>query len=292
MIQTISSSRRIAIMILLLSMGWCTSSSFIPPDINEQPQTLVTISQHTPGEDSNPTIQYYLRNYYSFWAANLDLDAVVRDPDGVDLVVMMYSQVGILLWSNITMDPVLDENDLYRTQFALEYNSSSSPTCYQVLYVANDSLGNWAMTPFCNYSADMVIITVDSIPELHDTPDLIYKVGTVDHHVTWRTVQPNVQGCYYNLYMDDYLIGHGSWYEELEINVDGLDIGVYEYRLEVVGGFGRDEDSVTVEVVSELPTSAEPGIPSILDYLYPLTVIGFSTVCLVVVYLKRRSQRT
>ncbi|MHA2086447.1 MAG: hypothetical protein ACXABD_22100 [Candidatus Thorarchaeota archaeon] len=163
---------------------------------------------------------------------------IVEDHDGVDAVTMMYSQkegdsenismstqdTGV--WQNVTMSQGLD--GWYETTIPVSNISEPYSWCsYLVKYVANDTLGNWEVSPLCIYVFTQTIVTADWFSiDLHDTPDLWYLVGTTGHTFTWSVMDIHGQsGWPYVLYEDGHLIEMWSWSGNLTISVDGLELG-------------------------------------------------------------------
>ncbi|MHC4316712.1 MAG: hypothetical protein ACYSW3_30085 [Planctomycetota bacterium] len=262
-------------------------------------------------------MRYYLRKYEPTYTQTLSaftLTIIVEDHDGVDAVTMMYSQkegdsenismstqdTGV--WQNVTMSQGLD--GWYETTIPVSNISEPYSWCsYLVKYVANDTLGNWEVSPLCIYVFTQTIVTADWFSiDLHDTPDLWYLVGTTGHTFTWSVMDIHGQsGWPYVLYEDGHLIEMWSWSGNLTISVDGLELGnhTFELNLEVYTS-ERQSDTVVVHVVG---TSEEipPGVSTdnvgplidldseALDLSVPAMAIGLSLAVVIIIWLKRRT---
>jgi hypothetical protein len=272
-----------------------------------------------PGSEDGPTMRYYLRLYSSFFAqglSNFTLSIFVKDHDGVDTVIMMYSQesgdvdfdtssrrtLGVGDWQNATMDQKSDS--WYETTIPISNVSEPYSWCfYYVRYAANDSLGNWEVSPLCNYRFMYYPVTADWFSiELHDTPDLWYVVGTTNHTVTWSVEDSHGQsGWPYNLYEDEYLIEQWSWPGNFVINVDGLELGAHTFKLHLqVALSQKTSDTVVVHVV-ETPEEIPAGASTInvgplkeldnatLVLSIPIIVIGLACVSVIIIWKKRKT---
>ena len=225
----------------------------------EDSNATLTIADESdvPGEGSNPTMEYYPRKYYAAerYNYNLEVKVLAKDPDGIASVIMHYADRGSSVWDQTTMVQTEDREDLFAANLEFTYNSTGGrvyDTFRQVLYVATDSLGNVAQSPIFEFGIGETVLTVDSDPQLYDTPDLWYLLGTTGHEVTWATAS---HGFRYVLLKDGLLLEQDNWIwnQELTINVDGLELGEHVYRLTIDGGWSQEMDTVTVHVVTELP---------------------------------------
>jgi hypothetical protein len=206
-------------------------------------------------DEDGPIMEYYPRKYFTDGYEHHDLTVIVvaRDSDGVHSVMIHYSQKDSNNWS---LSPLLqdDENpDLYSGYLVFEENETepySHESVFQIYYVANDTLGNTSQSPLFEFGAVFVPVTSDAGPDLYETPDLWYLVGTTGHEITWMD---DSLGRTYTLYKDGLLLERHRWHGELTINVDGLPLGDHLYSLEVWHGCCLDTENVTVHVVEELP---------------------------------------
>jgi hypothetical protein len=269
-------------------------------------EVTVDVVSGIPGEGSNPSMKYYLKNYYSaiypFDNFSLPIRILVEDPDGVEAVFAIYS-FNNGLWSNISMTENNNDPGWYETSldFPGFSQASGSHTC-AIRYTAKDTLGNWAMTSLCTYSILATTVTGDVSVEVYDTPDLWYLIGTTGHTVTWKSIG----GISYSLYEDEHLIEKSKWSGPVTINVDGHECGEHVYKLHVSGGMWSDFDEVTVHVVDSIQnipfgaytdsvepnTLLGPNMPHLsIPFLIGVVLLGCMGVALAVFarrYLKKR----
>ncbi|TFG04577.1 hypothetical protein EU538_12150 [Candidatus Thorarchaeota archaeon] len=103
--------------------------------------------------------------------------------------------------------------------------------------------------------------------------DLTYQVGTIGHFVYWTPQDDNPDA--YTIYQNDTAMETGNWNGSLILySVDGLDLGVYDYRLVVNDSDGLwAEQTVRVFVVND---TVAPLIDSPVDVLYVEGEVGNS----------------
>ena len=259
-------------------------------------EVTVDVVIGVPGEGSNPSMRYYLREYFDVtYIGNreLPLSILVMDLDGIENVSMMYSS-DHEIWHEVMMTPDNDTGGLFVTSLPFENLSSLSRISYSVRYLACDSLGNWAATPLCSYEIQYSLLIGDCPVDLYDTPDLWYLVNTTGHHVTWECA---MSGQFYSLYEDSYIIRRGRWRSQLTINVDGLHLGDHTFKIIVDCGGWSDSDTVTVHVVEQLPfglhqDSVGPLKPASLLLMAGILVGPPVTILALVVLRRRRTKQT
>lgn len=117
-------------------------------------------------------------------------------------------------------------------------------------------------------------VTDTVLPTISSPADITYVYNTTGHEIVW-TVNDNYPHIY-NLYLDDVLIDSQIWTSgTITISVDGLEIGVYEYTLEIFDTSGNSaSDTVMVRVTSGV------GIDPML-----LALVGGGLVLVVIVIL-------
>ncbi|MFW9918037.1 MAG: hypothetical protein ACFFED_00395 [Candidatus Thorarchaeota archaeon] len=269
-------------------------------------------------DEIGPLMKYYLRRYAPDRAqtlSSINLSIYAEDPAGVDTVIMMYSHnVGdwnnssmitqdVGDWVNLTMNCNLE--GWYETIIPVSNISQPYMWCsYLVKYAANDTLGNWRVSPLCIYVFTHSTITADWFDiELYDTPDLWYVVGTTNHTVTWDTA-PDIHGQSgwpYSLYEDGHLTELWSWGGSITIDVDDLGIGdhIFELYLQVVQSKNSDTVMVhVVEALEEIPYGVSTGAVGPLtetataefDLLTPVLIVGSACIALLIVWMKRRTR--
>jgi parallel beta-helix repeat protein len=120
---------------------------------------------------------------------------------------------------------------------------------YNYTVRVNGSDGSWL--------EDTAFVTIkDTIPPTIDSPeDIQYEVGTSGNIITWNPMDASPHS--YELYRNDTLIDSGSWNgSEIIVNVDGLEIGNYNYSMIVYDTRGHSaSDQVVVLVVPAIVTT-------------------------------------
>jgi parallel beta-helix repeat protein len=164
-----------------------------------------------------------------------------------------------LNWTAIDDDP-----GVYEIRINSTVNASGSWTNGSIISISLDGLANgtynytvivWDLSG--NNASDEVLVYVgvtDTTPPLIESfPDISYVVGTTGNSITW--IASDQFGLNYTITRDDVVIESGSWDGgPITINVDGLAIGTYHYRLTVRdhGGYSASSD-VVVQVRGALP---------------------------------------
>ncbi|MBY9016027.1 MAG: right-handed parallel beta-helix repeat-containing protein [Candidatus Lokiarchaeota archaeon] len=88
--------------------------------------------------------------------------------------------------------------------------------------------------------------------------DLTYEVGVEGHDIKWVIINPTIHSLAFNVFKDGTSIKTGQIFpmikNEIVINVDGLDIGVYGFTIEVEDGDGgRFTDGLWVKITNNAP---------------------------------------
>jgi len=316
----VSINRRLGLVLvwaLLMSGAWVPFNSTPDEQISrliDQPDDLGMTNALS--DEVGPSMRYYLRRYSPHFAqtlSSINLSIYIEDPAGVDTVLMMYSQkkgdsdnlsiatqdVGV--WENLTMD--YESEGWYEMIIPILNISEPNMWClYLVKYAANDTLGNWSVSPLCIYVFTHSTTTADWFEiKLYDTPDLWYVAGTTNHTVTWDVAQ-NIHGQSgwpYYLYEDGYLVELWRWQGYLGTNVDGLALGDHIFELYLQVAFSeKSSDAVVVHVV-ETPEEMPPGVSTInvgpltesdnnpLDLSIPIIVTGLAFVAVIIIWKKQ-----
>ncbi|MBS3795816.1 MAG: hypothetical protein KGY80_13005, partial [Candidatus Thorarchaeota archaeon] len=119
-----------------------------------------------------------------------------------------------------------------------------------------------------NTASDTVFVTVvDTTPPTIDSPaDIEYELGTTGHTIAWHPSDADPES-YQILKNGSLLYSSTGIASEINISVDGLAIGAYNYTLVVYDGSGNSaSDTVIVTVVDSTP----PVIGSPADVEYEL----------------------
>ena len=295
--------------IFLLFLVFIASSSPSKPYKIEN-QNLVS-NEHTNAEEEL-RLRYYLRKFHKSYCGwygpniTLNLNLLVEGANDVDCVLVMCTPLGNSSY-NLTMDLSSTEN-LYTSTLTIPRLDNISTTVtyfqpytidYEVQYFVNTSSGQSILSEVCPYQFYFRSYCPDASCVLYDIPDLWYVEGTTGHEITWELVPGQGNAEEYQLSEDGYLIEQWIWSGSLTINVDGLSLGDHEFKVYAyTGGFG-DLETVTVHVVTELPTSVttddtEPLTNTtntlVLTQLSALSVIAGSVTLIFVALIIYRSR--
>lgn len=164
----------------------------------------------------------------------------------------------------VTLTSTSDENLVSLNEFILN-----------VLHNANDDgdSNNWNMTIYGNYWSDYVGSGVYNIPgvggaidyhpfiydaippSINHPDDLNYAVGTIGHNITFEASDDHPS--YYLVLKNNSFFVTATWDGgTITINVDGLQVGVYEFKIIVYDSFGNAAtDAVIVTVYPETTTT-------------------------------------
>jgi len=139
-------------------------------------------------------------------------------------------------------------------------------------------------------SSDSVLVTVtNSAPVFTTTPDdLTYVVGQTGNNLSWTFSDVSTDNPTYTIYRNSMpiVMNEPCLSDELiEISVDGLNAGIYNFIIEINDGYGGTViDSVFLSVTSEyIPPAVPPAVPG-----YDLFIL-IGTICIVsIVLIKKR----
>lgn len=138
-----------------------------------------------------------------------------------------------------------------------------------------------------NTATDTVIVTVEdtAVPIVDSPADITYEEGTTGHRISWNVIDNNPGS--YVIYKDSVEINSGSWTSgvPIDINVDGLAVGTYNYTISVTDVFNNAAiDTLLVNVRS--PEVIPPVIAG-----YPWIMLIFSlcfAISIVILIIKRK----
>ena len=96
------------------------------------------------------------------------------------------------------------------------------------------------------------LVSVESFLEIVSDDDLKYVYGQTNNEIYWIITENISILQKYWIYLDDHLIQSGFWNsgEEISVNVDGLPVGIYDYRIIATDGtaWGDIDDIIKVDV--------------------------------------------
>ena len=129
------------------------------------------------------------------------------------------------------------------------------------------------------------IINVEVLPfifNISQPPDISYTEGDTGTTISWEVTSNLITNPTYNITRDEVELETDSWSSgvPIMINVDGLSVGTYEYKIEA-----RNSDSVKEDIVS-VTVKAKEIIPG-----YPLLfILGIAIVTMIYIYKKSKKK--
>ncbi|MFW9944446.1 MAG: NosD domain-containing protein [Candidatus Sifarchaeia archaeon] len=146
---------------------------------------------------------------------------------------------------NNMVDFSIDDNGLITAVGELELGS------YDLEVKAYDPSGNFV-------SAEFVLSVQDTtLPVVAGPADFSYTFGETGNVIAWQAIDANPAT--YVILLDDTLFRLGSWNsssEVVEISADGLDPGIYVYKINFIDASGNAaSDEVTVTVLRKIITT-------------------------------------
>ncbi|MBN2228585.1 MAG: hypothetical protein JW779_03255 [Candidatus Thorarchaeota archaeon] len=112
-----------------------------------------------------------------------------------------------------------------------------------------------------NWIADAVVVIVEpATPPSIDNPIVDpYEAGTTGHTITWSP--DDFCPISFIVYLDNVEYTSGDWFGgTITIAIDGLDPGVYEFRIQVYDQVGLSSSSTVIVTVVDLTPPVLPGI--------------------------------
>ena len=143
-----------------------------------------------------------------------------------------------------------------------------------------------------NEVSDTVVVTVEDTtpPELDHPIDVTYIEGDTGNRILWNP--SDLSPSSYEVLRNGSIARSGGWDgSEIEISVDGLVIGQYNYTLVVYdysGNFASDEVLVTV---TQSTITESMDLLQFLIYLRPLLSVVAAAITLIAALLKSRSKK-
>jgi hypothetical protein len=139
----------------------------------------------------------------------------------------------------------------------------------QEIIISVNGLGigtyNWTIIGtdgFGGESRDEVWVTVtNTLPTINHPTNLSYVVNSTGYSIDWVINDPNVNSPLYSLYRNGTFITTNSWNpgQTITIAVNGMTIGIYNYSIIAVDGYGASiSDTVWVTVTNVNPIISSP----------------------------------
>ena len=122
-----------------------------------------------------------------------------------------------------------------------------------------------------SYSGKISCFPMVFLPNIRPTPDLSFSPGMPGHNVTWTITEiSNITDKTYTIYRDGVANVTGSWSSGIPItrNVDALPIGMYNYTIVILDGYGGHiQRTILVSVVTNVPPVLSH--PADITYVQP-----------------------
>jgi len=131
-------------------------------------------------------------------------------------------------------------------------------------------------------------VALVSALEVSSPPDVHYYYGSIGNTITWTIEYGPLPAGTYRVYRNNTEIGFGHS-TVVTINIDGLDIGVYDYTIQVSTYHGDSSHSDTVIVTIDYHHN--PIIQFLIEYQFIMVGIGlslFAIISLIAILQKKR----
>ena len=122
-------------------------------------------------------------------------------------------------------------------------------------------------------------------------PNITYEVGDTGHSISWTITADPLEDPLYFIYENNSLIDSNNWTSgsPIVINVDGLSVGVTQYRIEAHNYDEIAEDTVMV-TVEPPPTEEEEELVEIIPGFSLALIATFTILALVYVFSRDRAK--
>ena len=110
--------------------------------------------------------------------------------------------------------------------------------------------------------------------------------GSTGNFINWTILTDAIENPTYDIYINDLLNKSGIWgyNEPIIVDLDNLDVGIYEYRIEVFNANKTAEDLVIVNIMA--PKSPETVIPGYSGLL----LVGISVITILYIHRKLKKK--
>jgi len=121
---------------------------------------------------------------------------------------------------------------------------------------------------------DVIITVLNYASNFDDYPlnNINYEYSVTRNELSWTITDNSVNFPTYLIYRNGIELVNLTWNSGVPINIsiDGLDLGIYNYTIYVFDGLGESiEDQVTISVENYIPTLSNP--PTNINYEYSAT---------------------
>ena len=248
-------------------------------------------------EDIAFTFTYYAESgIYGNPAGTYLYDLVAVYAPSTYCVIIEYSTESYWHFSTFAFDKIIPEH-IFNDEDGIGYEgwdswnpvfNPSHPHVTSGPFIVTDyEAGEWyelSANPLFYYRAP------NPAPEISPTNNVIYVYGTTGNVIIWEVSDDNPLTYVVIKDLDVTPVASGFWDgSDISVNVDGLEIGTYEYTLglsDYSGNFAYD--SVTVSVVTETTnsdTTTTDGNPIEWSIVSLVISVGSLSVILVVIVL-------
>ncbi len=186
----------------------------------------------------------YVNDTLGFHDVDTVLVTVYDSPPSItppeDMYIEYLSTGNVLRWYASDMNPdsyvVYKDNSKYAegvwSGYYVDVNVDALSTgTHNYTLIVNDTRGQLA-------TDTVLVFVIDYSPQIDAPADIEYVVGSTGNTLTWNPSDTNPLS--YELYRNSTLIDSDNWSSEsLSFNVDGLDVGYYNYTLIVYDTSGN-----------------------------------------------------
>ncbi|OLS20966.1 MAG: hypothetical protein HeimC2_35190 [Candidatus Heimdallarchaeota archaeon LC_2] len=117
---------------------------------------------------------------------------------------------------------------------------------YNFTIIVSDNWGN------TNYDTVLITVVDTTIPYITIISETSYVVGTSGNQIIWNVTDPNPSN--FSVYINGAIHETGNWNntDNVRINVDGLELGIYNFEIYAQDSLGNINSSLIILYVIEL----------------------------------------
>jgi archaellum component FlaG (FlaF/FlaG flagellin family) len=206
-------------------------------------QTITLIVNYPPIINGSDDIEYY------YGQTGNSITWIITD----DLIDEFSAQYIV-----IKVDGILIQTGVWHSGSVVEVNVDGLEVGTHIYEItADDGLGGTA-------SDSVNVIVLNVVPIISQPEDIEYDYGQTGNNINWVITDDSIDPInaqYIVIKIDGIIIQIGAWYSgsEIEVNVDGLEIGTHIYEITADDGLGGTaSDSVNVIVSNGAPIINQP----------------------------------